>query len=499
MNENRKAVRSTCRRITILMLAILLCAAMFTAGCGRRLQQQPPDETQTPPATQAPPAQDDAAPQETTQPAPQADALSSEDILFWDSFQDGDTAGWTVQSGWVTQQDGDMYWLQGHGECAAWIPSGLEWQSGYALRAAFNLQQGAAGFCFNATQAGRYIVWIDKDAMSLIKETDSGQTLLAQCAAPAQNQLHTIAAGIQGGTLQVYIDRALMLSAEDDDPLVEGTIVLTASADAAVYVDNVLVNVIGRPLPDLQPVSGPAEEADAPETDTPEAEAPLADALPEELPEDSEEFEDLPENNVPEELPQPTVSFTINGEESIEFEPGDEATVAWEVTDASHVAFNTITVDFSGSITDVLEISLVYELVVTAFDGSAERYTVRAETTEPHAPRGVDIIVNSVQVIDETTVGQPVSVGCTVENRGSTDAGAFTVAWYSYGDWTVSLSWDVNGLAAGESVSLSGEHPGYPVPGGTDWRLRADTENETGDINPSNNERIDHIGVTAEP
>ena len=414
--------------------------------------------------------------------------INIDNILFWDNFQDGDTMGWEIASGWYTQQDDDKYWFQSVNESAAWVPKGIEWDGDYALKAVCNLQQGTLGLSFCATTDGRYVALIHDGRMSLIKETAEEAKVLAQCDGPALSTLHLITVGKKNNQLQVYVDKQLMLSVEDASPLSGGTIALGTKQGTDCTIDNVLVNKITKQLPGNKPVGVQYIGADI--------------ILPEEigdvvsnLPEDSSGFEDLPEENVPEEVASSVVSFTIDGLDSATISNGDQVLVEWNVDDASLITYESTVVDASGSEVESPIDNTDYTLTVTDLLGRSENYTVSAVVEDQQASGGVDVLIKGVGVEKPYIKGQPLHVSVTIKNAGSEDAGAFSAAWYPKSDGVVGLSWNVDKLESGQEATLVGDYIGYPKAGNFTWQAFVDTENEVGDINKDNNKKSSDIHI----
>ncbi len=147
--------------LPLLLLALVLGLSLATASC-RGLRS---DDTQT---TDSAP---DTAP---TTVAAGAGRISADNILFRDDFQDGDAQGWQVGGAWVVQQDGDLYTFDATGQGYAFVPKGVGWAGDYAFKCSYALSAGALGFSFDATQTGRYYVYVDKDLISLVKEDAAG-------------------------------------------------------------------------------------------------------------------------------------------------------------------------------------------------------------------------------------------------------------------------------------------------------------------------------------
>jgi hypothetical protein len=466
------------KQSVVIILVILLL--IILTSCGRARMRDNSEILEQPENTES----------ETDAQQPK---INIDNILFWDNFQDGDTKGWEILSGWDTQQDGDEYWFQSINTSGAWVPKGLEWTDDYALRAVYNVQEGTLGFSFYATNNGRYLVLIQQDRMSLIKEEGDEKTVLAQCDAPSYNKLHMITIGIKDKKIQAYIDKELMLGFEDPDPLSGGTIALGTAENSTCLVDNILVNKILKNLPNLDPVSKQyvGDEIIFPEYTGEEVA---------ELPEDSSEFEDLPEDNVPDQIASPLISFTVENSERISIDSGQDVSVEWQVENASLVLYQSQVVDSSGSVVESPQETTEYILTVTDLVGNIEVYTVTVEVIDDSENNGgnaagVDISVKGIGHEKPYIKGEPIDVNVTIKNRGDVDSGAFSVVWYPNSDGVVGLSWNVGSLGSGEEKSLSGSYSGYPNVGDYTWKVIADSENETNDVDISNNDRSGDLHV----
>lgn len=170
-------------------------------------------------------------------------------VLFQDDFQDGQADGWSINSAWNVQQNGDMYTLRADGDGGAWVTNGGNWQN-YIFRVGVRLESGSFLMSMNLTQSGRYMLHIREDGIYLLKEQPAGNyVILTQTGPFTMNAPHSVAIANQDGRLQVYVDQILWIDYTDNLPILAGTIAVTALDGSRVAVDNVVVLSLSAPLP----------------------------------------------------------------------------------------------------------------------------------------------------------------------------------------------------------------------------------------------------------
>ena len=193
--------------------------------------------------------------------APGAEAmLEGSRVLLREDFQDGDTAGWRVDAGWFVLENGERRMLGAGGEAWAWYEGGREWAR-YAARLAVVVDGGSVGVSLAVGAEGRYQVQLAEDGVYLLKEAPWGSRQALGSAQPVtRGEPHVLAAGLDGGHLQVYVDGRLLIDAIDAAPLAGGSIGLGAAEGSSAVVDNIVVASLGGSLPSLEVVGQPADE-----------------------------------------------------------------------------------------------------------------------------------------------------------------------------------------------------------------------------------------------
>lgn len=163
-------------------------------------------------------------------------------ILFIDDFEDGDTVGWNLEGGWsVIQEDGN-YILQGIGPCSADTGS-QEWTD-YRLEARIKYSQSAnVSFRFTPAQGTRYLLNIVPEEPILYKEPPDRRFLAQSGVSLQQNQWMDLKIEVRGNNVKIYIDRILLLTYTDDEPLPKGTIGFELPENSVLHVDDVVVIV----------------------------------------------------------------------------------------------------------------------------------------------------------------------------------------------------------------------------------------------------------------
>jgi hypothetical protein len=184
--------------------------------------------------------------------APGAESLvAGSRLLLREDFQDGDTAGWQVDSGWYLLSGGERRVLAAGGEAWAWYQDGLTW-SRYAARFVLIRQHGSLALSVAVSAEGRYVLDLTDQGVYLVKDAPYGTyTTLGSAQPIAAGEPHSAAVGLDGGHLQVYLDGVLAIDAQDARPLSGGTVGVGAAEGSSVVVDNIVVVGLGGPLPQM--------------------------------------------------------------------------------------------------------------------------------------------------------------------------------------------------------------------------------------------------------
>jgi hypothetical protein len=365
---------------------------------------------------------------QTTTTQPTNGSTAAANILFRDDFQDGDTEGWQVSGTWVVQQDGDIYTFAASGAGYAYVPAGVSWPGDYAFKASYQLDAGTLAFSFDASKDGRYYVSVGPDLISLVKEDAAdAKTVLTQAQAPAAGQMHYITMAKQSGTIQVYVDKTLWLAATDAAPLAAGTIAVGSAEGTSAWVDEVLVNKIGRALPPGTPAVQAVDPGAV--VAPPDGGGDLG-----ELSNPDDGSEDPDDDNVIEDIPLPSVTFTGRVEDGegeasnyLTVPPFTNVVLEWSVEDAAALYLDHVAVQAVSDMVVSTRETYSHELEVTGLDGATHFYYVEVWVEElVHGPSlGLE-----VQVTPRGAAGLGgVLVDVKVTNAGDEDAHNVTVIW----------------------------------------------------------------------
>lgn len=163
-------------------------------------------------------------------------------VLFLDDFEDGDTVGWNLEGDWSIVQEGGNYILQGIGPCSAYTGS-QEWTD-YRLEARIRFSQSAdVSFRFTPAQRTRYFLNIVPEEPILYKEPPDRRLLAQSGVQLQQNQWIDLKIEVRGNSIKIYIDRILLLTYTDSEPLPRGTIGFELPENSVLHVDDVVVIV----------------------------------------------------------------------------------------------------------------------------------------------------------------------------------------------------------------------------------------------------------------
>lgn len=209
-------------------------------------------------------------------------------FLFYDDFQDGQADNWETTGSWNVEQNGDVYVFGATSQGGAWVPSGHSWAN-YLFHAGVRLESGSLFLSMNLTQAGRYLLRLDQDAVYLIKEQPAENfTVLTQTGPVSMSTGHSVLIAGQDGHIQVYVDEQLWIDYVDAAPLTAGTVGVSSLEGSRVAVDNIFVLQLNGALPTGEVAAPPpaAVEPISPEVVAEEAaELPLSDIEDEQPPE----------------------------------------------------------------------------------------------------------------------------------------------------------------------------------------------------------------------
>ncbi len=163
-------------------------------------------------------------------------------VLFHDDFEDGDTVGWNLEGGWsVVQEDGN-YILQGIGPCSTDAGS-QEWTN-YRLEARIRFSQSASvSFRLTPAQGTRYFLNMIQEGPILYKEPPDRRFLAQSGYGLQQNQWIDLKIEVRNNNIKIYVNRILLLSYTDGEPLPKGTIGFDLPEDSVLHVDDVVVIV----------------------------------------------------------------------------------------------------------------------------------------------------------------------------------------------------------------------------------------------------------------
>jgi hypothetical protein len=168
-------------------------------------------------------------------------------LLFFDSFEDGDTQGWefwntqglTLKESWPVIQEDSRYVMQSIEQ--QWANAGTSNWDDYTLQARVNFIEEGVHINFRICNEGRYFFGFYKDFLILHKEIEHEVTTLQQSWQPHNlNQWHDLRVEVEGSNIRVYVDGVLEIDYTDSEPLLNGNIAFESGA-GRVQVDNILL------------------------------------------------------------------------------------------------------------------------------------------------------------------------------------------------------------------------------------------------------------------
>jgi len=168
-----------------------------------------------------------------------------EGTLLEDDFEDGDTDGWELNSGWkLEQQDGQSF-LEGIGHDTVTYTDSEEWTD-YTLSFDFKLS-GSSQICFRRNSSeevqSRYLLTLQKDEIGLVRQLSNEYESLydSQIDVP-QDSWHRISIDAESDAFKIYLDDELLISYTDgDNPIYSGGIAFECLDDSVLCIDNLEV------------------------------------------------------------------------------------------------------------------------------------------------------------------------------------------------------------------------------------------------------------------
>jgi hypothetical protein len=213
----------------LIILPLLLLTLLN--GC-QRASDTPLPGTDLPQATEP----------STSEPVLTEGTAQISTLLFRDDFQDGDSAGWVINTGWKVQQNEENYFFGTTVTGGTYVKNGAGW-SDYAYHSSVWVKQGVLLISINLSSESRYVLRLGGDGVYLIREKPKGSYVVLAEAGPITLSKWTwVTFASQQGHLQVYLDRVLWFDVVDPEPILNGTISVGAQEDSRVAVDNILVN-----------------------------------------------------------------------------------------------------------------------------------------------------------------------------------------------------------------------------------------------------------------
>ena len=205
----------------------------------------------------------------------------------------------------------------------------------------------------------------------------------------------------------------------------------------------------------------------------------------------------LPTPVPPTAAPAAQITFTVNGTDSVTINPGDCATVEWNVQNVQAVYYQGTGVTGAGSSVECPGSTTTYTLDVTLPDNSTTQRTVTINVNAPAAP---DLYVSEFSLNpNPPTQGNPVDVRIGIYNQGTAGVGtSFHIEWYPGELYpTPACTWDIPSMSAGGGRILTCTYAGYPshYPS-INTKVVVDTANTVAESDESNNTYLEAISVS---
>ncbi len=188
-----------------------------------------------------------------TEPATATPVPTQNPDLFQDDFEDGDSAGWTLDPGWAitTTANGNLV-LSGIAPDSAALIDSLDWPH-LSLSVRTRVQADntldiviRGGYRLSVDTAGQVSLYRDDTLLA-----EGPVAVATEVPEDAEIPWHVVNIQAQGTVVTVLVDGTVQLSIEDPDPLGAGPISFVTGAEntGAVFIDDVVINRLDAPVP----------------------------------------------------------------------------------------------------------------------------------------------------------------------------------------------------------------------------------------------------------
>lgn len=163
---------------------------------------------------------------------------------FWDDFENANTDGWSLASGWNLATDGSNHVLEGtlHSFASVGSPNWKDYtfQSKVKL---LNTQNIHVNFRMNSDH--RYFLGFGSNGLYLSKQFNQwsqfDNNLATSTMTHAVGQWHDLKIQVSGANIQIFVDNTLEINYTDPTPLSNGYIAFESFDNSHVYIDNINV------------------------------------------------------------------------------------------------------------------------------------------------------------------------------------------------------------------------------------------------------------------
>jgi photosystem II stability/assembly factor-like uncharacterized protein len=170
--------------------------------------------------------------------------INQEIAPFRDDFEDGDTDGWNLESGWSISQENGNNFLEGTGHY--WAKAGSKSWVNYDFETKIKLIEGGVHINFRVNDDGRYFLGFGEFELYLDKQSSNWNKIEEITRFDEHhnlNQWYDLKIVLRGQNIKIFLNDVLKIDYTDSDqPHPSGSIAFE-SLDSHIYVDDVIVNI----------------------------------------------------------------------------------------------------------------------------------------------------------------------------------------------------------------------------------------------------------------
>jgi hypothetical protein len=160
-------------------------------------------------------------------------------VITGDAFEEEDARGWELSGSWRTEKILGNGLLRCEGAGIARFKAGESWDD-YAFKCRLNLLEGAVNIWYRESDNGKYVIGVEDGGISLNKVNRAGEFIfMTRSEAPiSRGTWHDIKITGEDEIIRIFLDQELIITYEDETPLLNGGIAFESKENTFVHFDN---------------------------------------------------------------------------------------------------------------------------------------------------------------------------------------------------------------------------------------------------------------------